>query len=174
MVQADDTPVFRRAGGLDVAAVTSLVESAYRGEASRAGWTTEADLLDGQRTDIRAVEEAVEHPDGLVLLSEVDDALVGCCQLRADGTGRCRFGMFAVRPDRQGKGIGDALLAEAERVAGVEWGRGGSRWRSSACVMSSSPGTTAAAIAIPAERSPSPTPTGVSASRAATISSSLS
>ncbi|MCW2670206.1 MAG: alpha/beta hydrolase fold, partial [Frankiales bacterium] len=41
----------RRAKPGDVDDVVSLVESAYRGESSRVGWTTEADLLDGQRTD---------------------------------------------------------------------------------------------------------------------------
>ena len=46
-------PVFRDAGPEDVPRVVALVERAYRGEASRAGWTTEADLLDGQRTDDR-------------------------------------------------------------------------------------------------------------------------
>jgi hypothetical protein len=43
--------VFRFAGSADVPAIVDLVESAYRGESSRAGWTTEADLLDGRRTD---------------------------------------------------------------------------------------------------------------------------
>src|SRR4051794_13241714 len=43
--------MFREAGPADLGAIVALVESAYRGESSRAGWTTEADLLDGQRTD---------------------------------------------------------------------------------------------------------------------------
>jgi hypothetical protein len=37
---------FRYAILTDVADVVVLVESDYRGDASRAGWTTEADLLD--------------------------------------------------------------------------------------------------------------------------------
>ena len=32
------------------------------------------------------------------------------------------FGMFSVRPEQQGNGIGHRLLAEAERIAGEEWG----------------------------------------------------
>ena len=35
----------------DVPQLVSLVNSAYRGDESRAGWTTEAELLAGQRTD---------------------------------------------------------------------------------------------------------------------------
>ena len=61
-----------------------------------------------------------------MLLAEVSNGsahvLAGCCQLeqRADGT--AYFGMFAVRPDLQGRGLGDVVRAEAERLAGQEWG----------------------------------------------------
>ncbi|MFF2145957.1 GNAT family N-acetyltransferase [Kitasatospora sp. NPDC058190] len=113
-------PVFRVATVADVPALVELVESAYRGEASKAGWTTEADLLDGRRTDPASVTEAVEDPEGVVLLVERDGELVACCQLerRAD---RAYFGMFSVRPTLQGGGIGRVVLAEAERVAREEW-----------------------------------------------------
>lgn len=99
----------------DVAALHALVESAYRGEASRAGWTTEADLLDGQRTDPDGVREAL--PDLLVAVE--DGEVVGCCALTAkDDHGY--FGMFAVRPGLQGAGLGSRLLAAAEqRAAGL-------------------------------------------------------
>jgi GNAT superfamily N-acetyltransferase len=90
----------------------ALVESAYRGEASRAGWTTEADLLQGQRTDADQVREALPH----LLLAAEGAELLGCCALtpKADHS---YFGMFAVRPGLQGAGTGSALLAEAERRA---------------------------------------------------------
>jgi ribosomal protein S18 acetylase RimI-like enzyme len=102
----------------DVAAVVALVESAYRGESSRAGWTTEADLLVGQRTDAAAVAEAVSGPDRLVLVAAgpEDGGLVGCCELQVRAGG-CYFGMFAVSPGRQGSGLGSSLLAAAERHA---------------------------------------------------------
>ncbi|NBP08302.1 MAG: GNAT family N-acetyltransferase, partial [Gammaproteobacteria bacterium] len=45
----------------DAAALAALVNSAYRGDGSRAGWTTEADLLGGQRTDPQALEEFIER-----------------------------------------------------------------------------------------------------------------
>lgn len=116
-------PAFRRATPADVPALVALVESAYRGEASRAGWTTEADLLDGRRTNPEAVTEALSHPDGLVLLAERDGEPVACCQLERRG-GLAYFGMFSVRPGLQGGGIGRAVLAEAERLAAEEWGVG--------------------------------------------------
>lgn len=92
--------------------MVALVESAYRGDTSRVGWTTEADLLDGQRTDADEVRESLPH-----LLVAVDgETLLGCCTvvLRA---GHAHFGMFAVRPEEQARGTGSALLAEAERRA---------------------------------------------------------
>lgn len=117
---------FRLAGETDVAAVVGLVESCYRGEASRVGWTTEADLLDGQRTDADEVTEVVRSPRARLLLAEVSNGatrvLAGCCKLEQHADGTVCFGMFAVRPDLQRRGLGDAVRAEAERFAGQEWG----------------------------------------------------
>src|SRR5581483_9039766 len=114
---------FRAATPADVPAVVALVESAYRGEASRAGWTTEADLLDGQRTDPEAVADIVARPNArVVLATTADGTLLGCCQLEQRTGDTCYFGMFAVSPTLQSGGIGGALLAEAERIAAAEWG----------------------------------------------------
>ncbi|WP_460303405.1 GNAT family N-acetyltransferase [Actinocorallia aurea] len=85
------------------------------------GWTTEADLLDGQRTDPGAVEELLEFAGSRVLLAERDGVLVACCHLERRGES-AYFGMFAVRPGEQGAGVGRAVLAEAERAAAEEWG----------------------------------------------------
>jgi hypothetical protein len=69
---------FRTARPEDVPALVDLVESAYRGERSRAGWTSEADLLGGQRTDADMVEAAVRDPAGTVLVAEADRRIVAC------------------------------------------------------------------------------------------------
>ena len=108
----------RVATGDDVPQIVELVESAYRGDASRVGWTTEADLLDGQRTDAVAVAETVTSDASLVLLAS-DDAgvLVACCQLDRRDDGVCYFGLFAVRPGLQGAGVGGEMLARAEDEA---------------------------------------------------------
>jgi GNAT superfamily N-acetyltransferase len=96
----------------DVDSIVSLVESAYRGEGSRAGWTTEADLLDGHRTDADDVRSVLPY----VVLAEDDTGIIGCCKLVPKGA-HAYFGMFAVRPALQGDGIGSALLAHAEARA---------------------------------------------------------
>ena len=116
------TLAFRFAEERDVPAVVALIESAYRGEASRAGWTTEADLLDGQRTDADAVLAVVRAPGRVMLLAEADGQLAGCCQLERRPPAEAYFGMFSVRPGRQGQGWGRQILAEAERLARDDWG----------------------------------------------------
>jgi ribosomal protein S18 acetylase RimI-like enzyme len=114
---------FRAARPQDVPALVDLVESAYRGERGRAGWTHEADLLSGQRTDVQMAGAAVRDPAGVVLVAETGGQILACCQLqRRDGY--VYFGMFAVSPARQGGGLGRAVLAEAERFARDEWGAG--------------------------------------------------
>ncbi|MER5624956.1 GNAT family N-acetyltransferase [Streptosporangium sp. NPDC002544] len=112
---------FRAATVTDIPTLVSLVESAYRGEASLAGWTSEAHLLGGQRTDARGVTAAVENPDGRMLVAESEGEIIACCQVEHQG-GHAYFGMFAVRPTLQGSGLGKAVLAEAERLARDEWG----------------------------------------------------
>jgi ribosomal protein S18 acetylase RimI-like enzyme len=112
---------FRDATDADVDALVDLVESAYRGDSSREGWTTEADILDGQRTDPQGVLEIVKGADSRVLTAEQDGGIVACCQLERRGD-HAYFGMFAVSPKRQGGGLGKAVMAEAERVAREEWG----------------------------------------------------
>jgi ribosomal protein S18 acetylase RimI-like enzyme len=111
---------FSRATAGDAEAIVALVESAYRGDASRAGWTTEADLLDGQRTDADGVRAAIASADGLVVLARREGRLVGCANLQRE-PGSAYFGMFAVVPGLQGGGIGDGLLRECERIAREEW-----------------------------------------------------
>jgi ribosomal protein S18 acetylase RimI-like enzyme len=113
-------PVFRVAGATDVAAIVALVESAYRGDSGRRGWTTESELLDGRRTNDEAVAELMDRGGSCVLLAERDGQLVASCHVECQGESGY-FGMFAVDPDRQGDGLGKAVLAEAERMARDDW-----------------------------------------------------
>ncbi|MFC9958794.1 GNAT family N-acetyltransferase [Streptomyces nigra] len=113
--------VFRDATDADVDSIVVLVESAYRGDSSRAGWTTEADILEGQRTDPEGVLQVVKSPDSRLLTVERDGRIVACCQLEHRGT-YAYFGMFAVSPELQGAGLGKVIIAEAERQARATWG----------------------------------------------------
>ncbi|MDQ3286894.1 MAG: GNAT family N-acetyltransferase [Pseudomonadota bacterium] len=120
------TPVeFRAARHEDIDALVRLVESAYRGDASRAGWTTEADLLDGRRTGAEEITSCIERDRSMMLLGECDGELLACAHVAVEHTDDAGdvgyFGMFSVRPKLQGSGIGKAMLAEAERIASTQW-----------------------------------------------------
>ncbi|MEU6841237.1 N-acetyltransferase [Streptomyces sp. NPDC046716] len=112
---------YRDAVPEDADALVALIESAYRGDTSRSGWTTEADILQGQRTDPEGVLAVVKDPDSRLLTVERDGEIVACCQLEHRDTA-AYFGMFAVSPALQGAGLGKQIIAEAERSARESWG----------------------------------------------------
>ncbi|MFD5402247.1 GNAT family N-acetyltransferase [Streptomyces griseorubiginosus] len=112
---------FRDATDADVDTLVALVESAYRGDDSRAGWTTEADILEGQRTDPEGVLAVIKSPDSRLLTVEREGRVAACCQLEHRGS-YAYFGMFAVSPTLQGGGLGKVVIAEAERLAVETWG----------------------------------------------------
>lgn len=111
---------FRTACAADALTIASLVESAYRGDASRAGWTTEADFLHGRRTDVSEIEDLLAGADGRFVLLERDEDVLASCYIERQGP-VCYFGMFSVHPPTQGAGIGRLMLDEAERIARDEW-----------------------------------------------------
>lgn len=107
----------RPATEADIPALHALVESAYRGESAKRGWTHEADLLGGQRTDSEALAAVIADPAQVVLLAEEGAALIGCVQI-ADKGGACAYlGMLTVRPDLQSAGLGRRLIEAAEAHA---------------------------------------------------------
>lgn len=109
---------FRKAEILDLPKVEGLVNSAYRGEYAKKGWTTEAYILDGQRTDQGKLQELVQLPGSEILLAlkETTDEIIGCVNIVRE-TDAIYFGMLTVEPSRQGKGIGKLMLLEIEKVA---------------------------------------------------------
>jgi ribosomal protein S18 acetylase RimI-like enzyme len=121
-----DTPLdLRCATVADAPALEALVNSAYRGDSSRAGWTTEADLLGGQRVDVDSLRALVARGavDGgaIVLVHEDPAGLAACVELEPRGSG-CYLGMLTIRPTAQAGGLGRRLLAAAERYAVSRFG----------------------------------------------------
>jgi ribosomal protein S18 acetylase RimI-like enzyme len=100
----------------DADAIAELVNSAYRGERSKKGWTTEADLLDGTRTDATILREIIETDGHTVLKCMWENSLVGCVELVINGA-EMYVGMLTAKPDLQGSGIGKTLLHAAEDEA---------------------------------------------------------
>lgn len=135
-VDADAPLALRAARRDDAEALSALVNSAYRGDSSRVGWTTEADLLGGQRTDPDALRESIAQGetmgDRVLLVHEAvqpsgpaggptTPSIVACVQLERHGD-EAYLGMFTVRPTLQGSGLGRRLLAGAEQDARRRWG----------------------------------------------------
>ena len=101
----------------DAPEIVVLVRSAYRGVESRDGWTSEADLVGGDRIDEAGVLALITTPGSMMLIAREDDGVVACCQLQDQGGNVTYFGTFAVDPRRQGAGLGRQLMAAAEHAA---------------------------------------------------------
>ncbi|MDE2144274.1 MAG: GNAT family N-acetyltransferase [Elusimicrobia bacterium] len=113
---------FRSADASDVEALVALVNSGYRGESSKKGWTTEADLLGGQRTDADKIREMIAARDSRVELAfDAEGGLIACVHLKKEADGSCYLGMLTVDPNRQAGGIGKSLMAHSEELARA-WG----------------------------------------------------
>lgn len=112
----------RSATKADLSALLALVESAYRGDSAKAGWTHEADLLHDNRSDMATLTALVDDPEQRLLTMWEEEALVGCAQVTRLSPARAYFGLFAVDPQRQAKGLGKHILAAAEREARTAFG----------------------------------------------------
>jgi ribosomal protein S18 acetylase RimI-like enzyme len=112
------SPILRPATVDDVDALHVLVTRAYRGDAARLGWTHEADLLDGQRIDVEALNEIIADPARVIVTAHRDGVLIGCVMVADQGDGAAYLGMLSVEPTLQAAGLGRALLdaADAEAV----------------------------------------------------------
>jgi GNAT superfamily N-acetyltransferase len=93
------------------------VESAYRGDSAKHGWTHEADLLGGQRTDPALLRDVLSAQNETVLLALVGDDLIGCVQISMHGDKKASLGMLSVNPARQTAGVGKHLIAAAQAHA---------------------------------------------------------
>lgn len=112
----------RDATAADIPDLHRLIESAYRGESSRAGWTTEADLLDGQRTDPDDLADILADPTQALLTAWRDGALLGCVLIADRGEGTGYFGMLSIRPTLQGGGLGRRLVEAAHAALAGRFG----------------------------------------------------
>lgn len=111
---------FHKAEIIDASAIALLLNSAYRGESSRAGWTSEADLIDGLRTTTAEIASLIKREDAFILTGVLNDQIVAttCCE-RVENT--AKLGMIAVKPALQNKGYGKEMISAAEAITLREW-----------------------------------------------------
>jgi len=100
----------------DIPSLTTLINSAYRGETSKKGWTTEAHLLEGKRTTEEELKEIIQDPKNTFLKFTENDQIIGSVLL-VEKEDQLYLGMLTVSPELQNAGIGKKLLAEGEKQA---------------------------------------------------------
>lgn len=100
----------------DIPALHYLINSAYRGESSKKGWTTEADLLGGQRTDPELLKEMIQNPQSRIELLVDGEEILGCVYLEEQSDG-LYLGMLTVNPEIQAQGLGKKLMNHADELA---------------------------------------------------------
>jgi ribosomal protein S18 acetylase RimI-like enzyme len=109
--------IFRTAVLDDSLEIAELVNSAYRGESSKVGWTTEADLLGGQRTNAQLIQEIILDPNSRIEIALQDNRIIGCVHLVFEADNTLYFGMLVVKPLLQTQGLGKSLLSHLEKIA---------------------------------------------------------
>ncbi|PZU08710.1 GNAT family N-acetyltransferase [Sphingomonas sp.] len=107
----------RPATAIDLPLLHPVIERAYRGDSARGGWTHEADLIEGARTDLATLEAILARPDERLLVAERDGAIIGCVQVSDRGGGITYLGLLCIDPALQAAGLGRALIAAAESEA---------------------------------------------------------
>jgi GNAT superfamily N-acetyltransferase len=112
----------RSAAASDLATLQPLIQRAYRGDDARAGWTHEADLLDGERIGVHELEAMIADPAERLLVGFDGDRMVGCVRVANSGNGLAYLGLLCVDPLLQTGGYGKQLIAAAEVTAHREFG----------------------------------------------------
>jgi GNAT superfamily N-acetyltransferase len=105
----------------DLPALQPLIQRAYRGDDARAGWTHEADLLDGERIGVAELEAMIADPAERLLVGFDDDRMIGCVRVANSGGGLAYLGLLCVDPLLQAGGYGKQLIAAAEATARGEF-----------------------------------------------------
>ena len=111
-------PIIRPATNADLPSLHPVIERAYRGEAARAGWTHEADLIvEGERTDLDTLAAIVTDPGSRLLMALDGDMPIGCVHVSDRGEGLAYLGLLCVDPTLQAAGLGRRLIEAAETTA---------------------------------------------------------
>lgn len=105
----------------DIESLNALVNSAYRGESSKKGWTTEAEFLGGQRTDTQGILALIEKKDSCLLVLESHERILASVHVEKKSSHSAYLGMLTVSPELQGQGLGKNLMKAAENFAKENW-----------------------------------------------------
>jgi ribosomal protein S18 acetylase RimI-like enzyme len=114
---------FRIATPDDAPQVQQLVESAFRAEESRAGWTDDLGLSSEFRIDVKDIMAMITNPDGVMLMAtDENNTLLGSIGTSKRGNNHARMFMLAVDESQRRGGIGGQILTYAEDYGSRIWG----------------------------------------------------
>jgi GNAT superfamily N-acetyltransferase len=111
----------RPAAHAELATLQPLIQRAYRGDSARAGWTHEADLLDGERTSQAELAALIDDADERLLVVFDGGAMIGCVRVANLGNRLAYLGLLCVDPLLQAGGYGKQIIAAAEDIARTEF-----------------------------------------------------
>ena len=116
---------FHKAELADASMIAALINTAYRGETSRKGWTTEVDILDGVRVTTAEIADVIKQglsasTPKFIIVGEKNDAIIATIACEKHSV-NAHFGMIAVKPTAQNKGYGKSLIQAAEAITLREW-----------------------------------------------------
>ena len=104
----------------DLPEVVDLMNMAFRGLGPNAGWNSEGEFIDGDRTNLAALKKDIEeNPDAFLLVVRENDQapLQGCVWLKPVSAETWYLGLLSVNPHLQNSGLGRRILAAAEKWA---------------------------------------------------------
>jgi ribosomal protein S18 acetylase RimI-like enzyme len=102
----------------DLPAIIAMMNAAFRGIEAERGWSTEAQYIQGERTNESLLREEIAR-GACYLLAKEDgtSVLQGCVSLQASSPEKWYLGSLTVSPALQKRGFGRTLLAAAEQYA---------------------------------------------------------
>ncbi|MCE7915111.1 MAG: GNAT family N-acetyltransferase [Nitrosomonas sp. PRO4] len=104
---------FKKAVYGQAQAIADLVNLTYRGNS---GWTTETQIIGGDRTGRNEIQTAFMNPDAYFFITSQAQLLTSCIYV-AKKQEYAYIGFFSVHPSFQGKGLGKYVLAQTEIFA---------------------------------------------------------
>ena len=114
------TECIETAGPGDTDRLVQLINSAYRGDESRKGWTTEADFLEDRRIEGPELKSLLLNPAAMILKMTQGPEIVACAYLEKR-LPAAYIGMLSVKPTLQSQGIAKRVLARAEDIVKNDW-----------------------------------------------------
>lgn len=100
----------------DVEEICNLVNLCYRGEASKKGWTTEANMLTGIRVSTEEISDIIRKHDSFIFKFTQNNIIISTVLLEIHDN-QLYLGMLCVDPNLQNNGTGKKMLKFATDFA---------------------------------------------------------